>query len=85
MDASLETVADWKKPYEKGVVYYLKEQRLRGVLLWNVWDRVQQARDLIAKGDVLHPDNLRSMIGDWRSLEEALEESFPASDPPATW
>jgi NADPH-dependent 2,4-dienoyl-CoA reductase/sulfur reductase-like enzyme len=85
LDATLETVADWKKPYEKGVVYYLKDQRIRGILLWNVWDRVQQARELIAKGDVLHPDNLRGMIGDWGSLEEALEESFPASDPPATW
>ena len=25
VDATLDTVADWKKPYEKGVVYYLKD------------------------------------------------------------
>ena len=29
-------VADWKRENEEGVVYYLKEGRVRGVLFWNV-------------------------------------------------
>ena len=29
----LETFADWKRPNEEGVVYYLKNARVRGVLL----------------------------------------------------
>ena len=53
------------------------------LLLPATLEKIQQRT--IAKGDVLHPDDLRGMIGDWGSLEEALEESFPASDPPATW
>jgi NADPH-dependent 2,4-dienoyl-CoA reductase/sulfur reductase-like enzyme len=48
VDSRLETVADWQEPYRKGVVYYLKGDRLRGVLLWNVWDKVAAARELIA-------------------------------------
>jgi hypothetical protein len=41
-------VEDWKEqPYKKGVVYYLDEGHLRGVLLWNVWDKVDAARHLI--------------------------------------
>ncbi len=39
VDARLETVADWKEPYREGVVYYLRNGRVRGVLLWNVWDQ----------------------------------------------
>ena len=33
---SQPAVADWKEPYCKGVVYYLRDGRVRGVLLWNV-------------------------------------------------
>lgn len=47
-DARLETVSDWKHPYREGVVYYLEKDRVRGVLLWNVWERVDEARALIA-------------------------------------
>ena len=36
VDSHLETVADWKRPNEEGVVYYLRGDRVRGVLLWNV-------------------------------------------------
>ena len=30
LDSHLETVADWKRPNEEGVIYYLKEGRVRG-------------------------------------------------------
>ena len=49
VDSRLEAVADWKQPYREGVVYYLREGRVRGVLLWNVWDQVDAARRLIAE------------------------------------
>ncbi|MGE5236923.1 MAG: NAD(P)/FAD-dependent oxidoreductase [Acidobacteriota bacterium] len=48
LDASLEVVADWKEPLREGVVYYLREGRVRGVLLWNTWGQVDAARALIA-------------------------------------
>ena len=46
LDSRLETVADWKEPYREGVVYYLRDGRVRGVLLWNVWEQVDAARQL---------------------------------------
>ncbi len=49
VDSRLESAADWKQPYREGVVYYLHEGRVRGVLLWNVWDQVDAARRLIAE------------------------------------
>jgi NADPH-dependent 2,4-dienoyl-CoA reductase/sulfur reductase-like enzyme len=47
LDASLEIEAVWKEPMREGVLFYLKEDVIRGVLLWNTWDRVPWARALI--------------------------------------
>lgn len=49
LDPHLETFADWKDPFKKGVIYYLSGGRVRGVLLWNVWDTVSKARELITQ------------------------------------
>jgi 3-phenylpropionate/trans-cinnamate dioxygenase ferredoxin reductase component len=49
LDPRGETVADWKKPFREGVVYYLSGGRVRGVLLWNTWGQVDAARELIAE------------------------------------
>jgi len=62
LDSRLETVADWQEPYRKGVVYYLREGRVRGVLLWNVWDQVNGARDLIAEPGPFRPEDLKGRL-----------------------
>jgi NADPH-dependent 2,4-dienoyl-CoA reductase/sulfur reductase-like enzyme len=52
VDARLETVADWETPFRKGVVTYLDaEHRPRGVLLWDVWGKVDEARERIRAGE----------------------------------
>lgn len=62
LDSRLETVADWQEPYRKGVVYYLREGRVRGVLLWNVWEQVEAARELIAQPGPLGRENLKGRL-----------------------
>jgi len=49
LDPRLQTESDWKEPFREGVVYYLKDGRVRGVLLWNTWGQVDNARSLIGK------------------------------------
>jgi hypothetical protein len=49
IDSRLETVSDWKTPFREGVVYYLRGDRVRGVLLWNTWGKVDEARALLAR------------------------------------
>jgi 3-phenylpropionate/trans-cinnamate dioxygenase ferredoxin reductase component len=49
IDSRLATVADWKVPFREGVVYYLRDDRVRGVLLWNTWGQVDNARALLAE------------------------------------
>lgn len=58
VDSRLETVADWKTPHEEGVIYYLQNGRVRGVLLWNVWEQVAAARRLIAEPGPFTPKDL---------------------------
>jgi len=58
LDARLETIVDWEELYHKGVIYYLKQGRVRGVLLWNVWDQVEAARSLIAARQEFRPADL---------------------------
>ncbi len=62
VDSRLETVVDWQEPYKTGVVYYLKEGRVRGVLLWNVWEQVEAARRLIAEPGPFRPEDLKGRL-----------------------
>jgi len=59
VDARLETFAEWQRPNEEGIIYYLRNGRVRGVLLWNVWGRVDAARQLIARGELFQPGALK--------------------------
>jgi hypothetical protein len=49
VDSRLTMIEDWVQPMKEGIVYYLRDDLVRGVLLWNVWDRVPAARELIGK------------------------------------
>ncbi len=74
LDASLDLVEDWAPGAEgdTGVVYYVGAEdsdeagKLKGVLLWNVWDSTDRARELLAEfhepGSVAGPDDLRGRI-----------------------
>jgi len=62
VDSRLKAYADWKKPFREGVVYYLDRGRVRGVLLWNVWDQVDAARRLIAEPGPHSPRSLKGRL-----------------------
>uniref|UniRef100_A0AAV1T9N4 Uncharacterized protein n=1 Tax=Peronospora matthiolae TaxID=2874970 RepID=A0AAV1T9N4_9STRA len=62
VDASLRTVGVWVRPpsslgtdvdgardlsYERGIVYYLKGNKIMGILLWNASDVLESARQLM--------------------------------------
>jgi 3-phenylpropionate/trans-cinnamate dioxygenase ferredoxin reductase subunit len=62
LDSRLETFVDWKEKYKKGVIYYLANGRVRGVLLWNVWESVPKARVLIAEPGPFSAANLKDRL-----------------------
>jgi NADPH-dependent 2,4-dienoyl-CoA reductase/sulfur reductase-like enzyme len=49
LDARSNVVTDWIEPHRTGVVYYLEGERVRGVLLWGIFGKVDEARALIAE------------------------------------
>ncbi|MGN7191800.1 NAD(P)/FAD-dependent oxidoreductase [Curtobacterium sp. MCBA15_004] len=63
VSTSLHTVADWQEPNVTGVVYYLDDDdTVRGVLLWNVWDKTDEARKVLAEASALTRDALPGRI-----------------------
>ncbi len=62
LDSRLQVVEDWREPCREGVVYYLDAGRVRGVLLWNVWDQVEAARELIAQAGPFDAASLRGRL-----------------------
>jgi NADPH-dependent 2,4-dienoyl-CoA reductase/sulfur reductase-like enzyme len=62
LDPRLETFADWEEPFKKGVIYYLADGRVRGVLLWNVWETVPVARALMAEPGPFKASDLKNRL-----------------------
>jgi NADPH-dependent 2,4-dienoyl-CoA reductase/sulfur reductase-like enzyme len=62
VDSRLETFADWTEENKTGVIYYLDGDRLRGVMLCNVWGQVDAARALIEKAAPVTAEGLRGAI-----------------------
>jgi len=58
LSSKMEIIANWQQPYQKGVLYYLQNGALHGVLLWNVWNRVQAARELLIEPGRHSPEEL---------------------------
>jgi NADPH-dependent 2,4-dienoyl-CoA reductase/sulfur reductase-like enzyme len=62
LDDRLDVVTNWTEPYREGVIYYLDNGRVRGVLLWNVWGQVDAARELIASPGPFDAENVRNRL-----------------------
>lgn len=63
LDSRLETVAEWAEPYRKGVVCYQDaDGRPRGFLLWDVWGKVDSARELVREGAPVGAEQLRELL-----------------------
>jgi NADPH-dependent 2,4-dienoyl-CoA reductase/sulfur reductase-like enzyme len=60
LDPRLEVVADWKQPFERGVLYYVGDGRVRGVLAWGAFGKMDAARALVADPG---PHDASTLIG----------------------
>jgi len=62
LNSRMETVTDWQESFNKGVVYYLENGRVRGVLLWNVWNQVDNVRALLAEAGRFKAADLKGRL-----------------------
>ena len=64
LDSRQETVELWLEPNKKGIVAYVDDaKRPRGFLLWNVWDKVEPASELIRAAKPIDEETLRGLAG----------------------
>jgi 3-phenylpropionate/trans-cinnamate dioxygenase ferredoxin reductase component len=64
LDAGLDTIAEWAEPHRKGVVAYRDpDGRPRGLLLWDVWGKVDAARALVHAAAPVGVAELRELLG----------------------
>jgi Uncharacterized NAD(FAD)-dependent dehydrogenases len=47
IDSRLMTTTDWQKENDTGVIYYLNDDRVSGVMLCNIWGKIEDARQII--------------------------------------
>lgn len=62
LDSRCDIYCDWQEEYKKGVIYYQEKEVVVGVLLWNVWNKVNDARELIASKLKFKPEDLKGKI-----------------------
>ena len=62
LDSRLKIEEIWKEPFEEGILYYLKDDKVKGVLFWNVWDKVDEARLIISEGKKVSRKKLETLI-----------------------
>ena len=62
LDSSLTTVEDFTEDGSAGVVYYMDGGTVRGVLLWNVWDSVDQAKAVMSQS-ITEPQDRDDLVG----------------------
>lgn len=59
-----EIVSDWIDPYKKGTIYYLEDGRIRGLIFWNLWGKVEEGAAVITEGKAYAADELKGMFGE---------------------
>jgi len=62
IDSKLQTYSDWLEPFKKGVIYYLDDGQVRGVVLWNVRDKTDEARALMKEQGPFGTNDLQGRI-----------------------
>jgi NADPH-dependent 2,4-dienoyl-CoA reductase/sulfur reductase-like enzyme len=63
VNSRLSVFADWQEENKTGVLYYLDGDRVKGVMMCNVWDKVDAARDLIREKRKVKAEELKGAIG----------------------
>lgn len=61
-DPGLDVETVWETPNEKGAIYYLRDKRVNGVMMCDVWGKMDEARALIRSKRQMSPDDLEKAI-----------------------
>lgn len=62
LDSSLDVTIDWEEQFKKGTFYYQRDSKIVGILLWNIWGKLDKAREIILESRVFNKKDLVGLI-----------------------
>lgn len=62
ISSEMDIVEDSDDSFQKGILYFLRDGRVRGAFLWGIWNQIDRVRELIAAKEIVHPDSLVGLI-----------------------
>ncbi|MCH9626548.1 MAG: Dicamba O-demethylase 2, ferredoxin reductase component [Chlamydiales bacterium] len=62
ISSDMVIVEDSDDSFQKGILYYLREGRVKGAFLWGIWNQTDRVRELIAAKEFVHPESLVGLI-----------------------
>jgi len=54
--------SDWIEPYKKGAIFYLDDNKIVGLIFWNLWGKVDQGRKVIREGKEYQTEDLKGLF-----------------------
>lgn len=57
-----EIYEDWIEPFKKGTIYYLQDDKIKGLIFWNLWGKVDQGKAVIQAGKSVNKSDLEKMF-----------------------
>jgi NADPH-dependent 2,4-dienoyl-CoA reductase/sulfur reductase-like enzyme len=62
INPELEVFEDWIDPFKKGTIFYLNDDKIRGLIFWNLWGKVDEGREVIEMGKSYNKSELSGMF-----------------------
>ena len=62
MNKDFTIFSDWIEPYKKGTIFYLNDNKIVGLIFWNLWGKVDQGRKVIREGKEYQTEDLKGLF-----------------------
>jgi NADPH-dependent 2,4-dienoyl-CoA reductase/sulfur reductase-like enzyme len=62
LNKDFEIHSDWIEKYKKGTVFYMENGKIRGLVFWNLWGKVDQGRQIIKEAKNHQKDELAKLF-----------------------
>ena len=57
-----DIIEDWIEPFKKGTIFYLQDELIKGLIFWNLWDKVDEGKAVIQAGKPVKRGDLQGMF-----------------------
>lgn len=72
IDPTLDIEAKWEVEFNKGMIFFRKNEIIRGVMMCNVWNKVDWARELIRNHSRMDTVFIQPQLNNKNQLQETL-------------